>query len=757
MRKPFLHLLLLLLLATASLVAQDRPKIGLVLSGGGAKGMAHIGVLKELEALGIRPDYITGTSMGSIVGGLYAAGYSADEIEEIALGMNWSELLSNQVSLDQITYVEKQYYQRYLLELGLVGWSIQLPKGLIDGEKLSELLSNVTRHVHDVDNFDNLPIPFACVGTDIVTGEPVVMRSGSLASALRASMAIPSVFTPVKRDGHFMVDGGLVRNFPVQECLDMGADIIIGVFVSDDLLPEEKLESAVDVLTQSAFVMSVFDSREQKLKCDLLIEPVMDPYTTFSFEGSAEIIKRGAEAAEEVRPRLQILADSLGFTPGYSVTRPAIQDTFRIAGIVVENNENIPEEFVTGRFNLGRDSLLSIHEIEQQVEALYGTRYFNKVIYTLLPEGEKTILKLTLDEATPRQIKVALHYDTENGAGLNLNYTTRDLLPASRALVEVDIAETFRVDANFLKYIKNTQNLALQAGLNYRNGDVPIGDGRQLSATFKNDYLNPYFRFFSTARKNSITGIMLQHEKSVLSPKIAGEDFRDIGEFRWNSWSALISYNHNSLNKQFFPTTGSLLNVEAKYSFGIDYEVTLIDSLGENTLPISPEDFLSISIEQSNRWAISPKLTVGLKNILKMNFLESRNEIASFVPYFNDQIFSGGFRPQLRNSVPFWGSDQITYVTNHLFYNEILFQYEPIANIYIELASQYMNSLYPMKWFYEDADQGIYEFTDGVYSIWGYGMQLSYMSIIGPVSFGVASNTETSSWNTFFSIGFYFR
>lgn len=195
----------------------SRPKIGLVLSGGGAKGLAHIGVLRAMEKAGLTPDYITGTSMGSIVGALYAIGYSSDDIEEIVAKLDWDAVLSNKITLNQITFEEKAYYGRYVAELPVKGINVGLPRGLIEGQKLSDYLSRLTRSAHDIEDFSDLPIPFACVAADIATGEPVVLNKGSLPEAIRASMAIPTLFTPVEIDGRLLVDGGLIRNFPVQE------------------------------------------------------------------------------------------------------------------------------------------------------------------------------------------------------------------------------------------------------------------------------------------------------------------------------------------------------------------------------------------------------------------------------------------------------------------------------------------------------------------------------------------------------------
>ena len=214
-RKIYILLITALFLATAGTAQNRRPKIGLVLSGGGAKGVAHIGILKAMEEAGLTPDYITGTSMGSIMGGLYSIGYTADELKDIALNIDWDRILTNKVPLDKVTFEEKAYYGRYLLDFYMKGKELQLPTGVIEGQALLELFSKITRPVHEISDFNQFPIPFACVAANIVTGEPVVLNKGSLALSMRASMAIPTVFTPVKIDGKLLVDGGLVRNMPV--------------------------------------------------------------------------------------------------------------------------------------------------------------------------------------------------------------------------------------------------------------------------------------------------------------------------------------------------------------------------------------------------------------------------------------------------------------------------------------------------------------------------------------------------------------
>ena len=225
-------LLLTIFLLNLALQAQDnsrRPKIGIALSGGGAKGFSHIGVLKVLEEAGIVPDYITGTSMGSVVGGLYAIGYPVDSLAKLAIEQDWTQVLSDDLLLQEVIFEEKQYFKNQQLELPIQDGGVKAPGGLIQGQEIEHLLARLTLPAYQIESFDDLPIPFRCMAVDLYWGEPVEFSGGPLAEAIRASMAIPSVFTPVYKDSLILIDGGVIRNFPVQELQEMGADIIIGV------------------------------------------------------------------------------------------------------------------------------------------------------------------------------------------------------------------------------------------------------------------------------------------------------------------------------------------------------------------------------------------------------------------------------------------------------------------------------------------------------------------------------------------------
>jgi NTE family protein len=246
MKKIILFLLICLFsssIAFAQIAEKKRPKIGLVLAGGGAKGLAEVGVIKVLEEAGIRPDYITGTSIGSIVGGLYASGYSVDDLYALAKEIDWNYYFNDDIARIHSPVIERDDHDKYLLSFPVEDKKVKLPRGAVIGKKISLLLSRLTINAHECTDFDDLPIPFRCVATNFATGEAVVLSKGSLADAMRASMSIPSVFEPVVIDGQLLIDGASARNMPVQDVIDMGADIVIAVDIGGPLLTDEQFKT----------------------------------------------------------------------------------------------------------------------------------------------------------------------------------------------------------------------------------------------------------------------------------------------------------------------------------------------------------------------------------------------------------------------------------------------------------------------------------------------------------------------------------
>src|SRR4051794_15363560 len=270
-----------------------RPKIGVTLSGGGAKGLAHIGILEAIDSAGLKVDYITGTSMGSVVGGLYAAGYSADTIEAIARTLDWDLLFSSAPQISAISIEEKDEFNKYAVEIPFQHGKFRLGKGIIEGQELWLKFAELFQSVYNITDFNKLSIPFACIGTDLATGNAVVMNQGNIITSIRASMAIPAVFTPVQYDDKTLVDGGIVNNFPVLDAKKMGADIVIGVNLNKGLEKAEDLISSLDILMQLAFFKDAADFEKNRLQCDIYITPDLLGNSAGSFDNSDSIIDIG--------------------------------------------------------------------------------------------------------------------------------------------------------------------------------------------------------------------------------------------------------------------------------------------------------------------------------------------------------------------------------------------------------------------------------------------------------------------------------
>ncbi|MEE9190516.1 MAG: patatin-like phospholipase family protein, partial [Candidatus Neomarinimicrobiota bacterium] len=280
-------------------------KVGLVFTGGGAKVAAQIGVLKVIEEGGIQIDMVSGTSMGSFIGALYAIGYDANRIKEIFFQENWSEIMqSSEVYRNSLSMVEKKYDGRYIGVFPIRDWKIEIPAGLQKGQKLSQMISRYTWPVNHIEDFSLFPRPFLCIATDLATGEAVVFEKGFLPEAVHASMTFPSLMEPIEIDGRLLIDGGLVRNLPASDLKERGADIIIAIDVSAPLYEQNELNSIRRVLEQSISYMAVTNTLQQKKLCDLVITPDIHGYDYTSFEAIDILYERGLEAGYEVLDEL---------------------------------------------------------------------------------------------------------------------------------------------------------------------------------------------------------------------------------------------------------------------------------------------------------------------------------------------------------------------------------------------------------------------------------------------------------------------
>ncbi|MCJ7600789.1 MAG: patatin-like phospholipase family protein [Desulfobulbaceae bacterium] len=369
---------------------RERPKIGLVLSGGGARGAAHIGVLKVLEELRVPIDYITGTSMGSIVGGLYASGMSPAEIESTLTSVDWDDTLQDTPLREDRSFRRKQDDYLYLMRKkpGFNDGKLELPTGFIQGQKIDLLFNSLTLPLADIDHFDNLDIPFRAVATDIVTGNPVILDSGNLALAMRASMSVPAAFAVVEIGGHMLVDGGVSNNLPINVAREMGADVIIAVDISTPLQTRNELTDAVSITAQLTGLLTRRNSEEQLATLterDILVLPKLGNITSADFKRAGEAIPKGIAAAEMQRSRLEKLSLPQVTYEAHIAKRGIRQTTPPVIDFVeIDNNSRVGDDVLASYLNIETGKPLDLAQLEADIGRIYGLELFETVNYEII-------------------------------------------------------------------------------------------------------------------------------------------------------------------------------------------------------------------------------------------------------------------------------------------------------------------------------------------------------------------------------------
>jgi NTE family protein len=410
--------------------SEDRPRIGLVLGGGGARGAAHIGVLRELERLRVPVDAISGTSMGAIIGGLYAAGKTPQELEELIADLDWAEVFQDTPRREDLSYRRKQDDVEFPVdfELGLNRGRLQLPKGLIQGQKLSPLLRELTLDVAHIGDFDELPTSFRAVASDIETGESVVLSEGDLTLAMRASMSAPGLFAPVIVDGRMLVDGGLVGNLPIDTIREMGVDIIIAVDVEFPLYSRDELDSAVGITGQVLTILIHKETQRQLAALgekDILLRPELGDFGSTNFAQITEAVQPGAEAAIAQYARLQELAISEAAYQRYQAARrDSGAQKFALDFVRVDDKGPLSARVLESRLKTEAGKIISAETLAEDVSRLYGLDLYEHVGYRLLREdGEVGVVFETVPKSWgPNlvQFGLSLEDDFEGSSAFNV-------------------------------------------------------------------------------------------------------------------------------------------------------------------------------------------------------------------------------------------------------------------------------------------------------------------------------------------------
>jgi NTE family protein len=768
-------ILFLFLLCTAPLLlaqAQNKtatkpPKIGICLSGGGAKGLAHIGLLRMIDSLGIKVDYVSGTSMGAVVGGLYAMGYSGDQIKDIALDINWRGILNNKTSLDKVNIAEKDEYNRYVLETPMSKRFLPtLPTGAVEGQYLFDVLTRLTLPAHCVHNFDNLPIPFHCIAVDAIKGEAVVLKNGNLAQCIRASMAIPLIFTPVRMGDRLFIDGGAIQNFPVEEVRKMGAEFVIGSYTGFRAYQETELDDAMKFMNRSIAFSQVQEAQRQAALTDILLNfnEAAAKYSTTSFKDYEEIIEIGEHEARKLLPQLLAIAEqqrNAGIKAERSLS--TAPQTIKIAKLLIETDSTKDElAQILSLLNLKEGNSYPIATIEQSLDNLIGTRMYHNVTYRLRSSdiGEDTLVVRAIPSITG-VYKFGVHYDTEQTAGILLNVTLRNWLGKhSRLLGTLDLADSPRLRLEYYQFLDIKQKWWWRASTfvgqrryyNYNNG--------KLVNNYNNYYWESKIGLQYTLDKTNYIGTNMTYTDNYFTFGSDPETFTETTAL--SAWlqrkpRLSINYHKDSRNQPFFATKGNILNAEIGWNI-YDYNrigYFLRDSANAKlrevrTIQYNPQT-LRITYKAAHYLPITKKLT-GIIDVFGGIGTTIEDSLFTKIDLGKDNpegFYLGGTDWHWRdNVIPLLGFRQTEIRANQVATFGASLQYSPFKNAYITPAVQLAAIESGFKGFYKSF------FSLDTQGFIGYGITAAYKSPIGPISLTFAKNTSYQQPYWYFTMGF---
>ncbi|WP_167615929.1 patatin-like phospholipase family protein [Maribellus sediminis] len=729
---------------------QTRPKIGLVLSGGGAKGFAHIGVINVLEEIGITPDIITGTSMGSIIGGLYAVGYSGEELTEINQTANWGQLLNDNVSLNKVAMQEKRETRKYIVEFPFKEKKVDLPIGLIEGHNLEGRFSELFWPLSEEQNFDSLPIPFHCMAVDVVSGKVIEHRSGDLVTAIRSSMAIPTVFAPVKMDSMLLVDGGVARNFPVQEALDMGADIIIGVYVGfQENVAAEDLESMTAVLSRAVALSGIVDAREQFDKVDVLIIPKLGKYTSSDFVKGPEIEKLGEVAAREMYGELKSLADSLHLSlhPPTKIDQP---HKILITGVEVKNLRNIDDDYIISKSGIEKGDSLSYADIKEAIEYMHGSPDLRKLTYSLErdEENEGYILVFNVTENPRAMVKYAARYDDDLGVGLISNITLRNVIvPSSRFLFTLNISENPELRMDLNKLVGKKQHFYDHFYYNGYRYELPLYNTGDQLGHYKINNLEFGYGIHYTPGLNHQVGVDGFYKRNSIKPQPDLQNIYDqagFGKHRTRDWGYAVFYNVNTTDDLYFPKRGINFKILFTHAFSSK-------SVLENKL--HGDDFDYFVKERQDPFA---SLLIDHNWYKSFGAVTYNFGISSGLntddPGVTGNFVLGGDSYRYRNNYRnFAGFNMAEIYTPNFVLAKSTLNIEVFKDIYLSGTVNVGNI--------GDSIEDLYNvIIDNAFPeyIWGYNAGIRYDSFIGPIQLLMAGNNQDSKTRFQISVGYPF-
>lgn len=755
--------------------AQQRPRVGVVLSGGGAKGAAHIGVLKYMEEQGIPVDYIVGTSMGSIIGGLYSLGYHADELAYLIAHLDWSLYIRNSLQRYYQSSERRKLSSSILLNVPFdfdllnadkdtrradMGNALlsSLPASFMGGSHLLNLFNRLSLGYQDSISFDSMPIPFACVATNILNGDTVVLRSGYFPMAIRASMAIPGVFSPVVMGDKLLVDGGLVNNFPTDVCRDMGADIIIGVEVSDDKQVSVSDIKSLPQLLSQLLNISIKTSRTHPVNiCDVFVQPDITGYNMLSFSPEAidSLVARGyryaqlnAEQFAAVKSRLDSSRASLS-TDMRPRARNMMSDTFQLAHVFMHGVNEAEYQWLFHKSELQLHTPISGDAVENAVALLLGTGAFSAVTYTLHNTDscskldsatfDTYDLALSLTEAQPHTFGLGLRYDSEESAALLFRLgINQNRMSGFRADIALRFAYNFKYDlhASYGSYGVGRFNARFYGNFNTIPFYTPSAQSTTLygiATCFSLFYSESYSRNW-TFNLGLDDRLFTTDQFDVTTP--LNPHFLNNGE-NYNSLGLFLNASFDNRNEDYFAVNGHHLSLAGRLACNTGVAVHSFNEF---------RDRFDASVYLSYKWyipAFHDKLVVvpQLYSRVLLDYDATTPVYGNIV----GNMFEGRYTDF---HMPFVGENKAMLVGNAAAILRCDFRWNFYGNHYLSFMANYLHA----------ADDVAHFFGYGASECdnWGLGLRYSFNSVIGPIAIQTHWSARFHSWQAYLSLGYDF-
>ena len=715
-----------------STVNRTRPSVGLVLSGGGAKGFAYIGLLRVLNEVGLQVDYVGGTSIGSIVGGLYAIGYHPDSIESMIRQQNWDNLLTDVIERKFISFEEKEFGEKFIVTLPIKKRKIGLRSSLYHGQEINLLLNRYFSPAYDVYDFSELETPFLCIGTDLLTGEPVVLDKGYLAMAIKASMSIPGYFSPINYLDHYLVDGGVINNYPVKEVKEMGAEFIIGGDVQEGLKDREQLNTLTAIIDQ-VITFNRTDANEIGYELTDLYVPIdTKPYGVMSFTDYDSIIAIGERVAREHYDEIKALADSLNaleFRPLKEYNTQPL-DSIKIDDIIYEGFDKMPVKYFGDIFDGLKNSTIAIKDLEDAIHTLSGTRFFETVSYEIINKGDKKHLLIRADDSETGTVSAGIHYDNDYRGSIIINGAFRNLLgkrtklfadlvlgtePRFRAMYLFDngIKPGVGVKLDFFDFSFDLYEKDVKTNeINFTNYKATVFFNQNLKNTYNfrtgGDY--EYFSF----RQNVLVDTLL-------------DLFKDFSSYV----TLFAEINADTRDRAYFSKKGFLAKARAEY---------VIPVSGNWSKQLFSSSFIVYGKYSQN-------IPIGKSFVFKPGLFIGTTLRQDDVPPIHHTFALGGLNPS-------------NYVDKHIYFAGLNFLQSFGYHSYVaRLKLQY--NIYRKFYLTGMVDAGANQtYIDDVFKsenqVIGYGVTASYDSMVGPVELTAMGSNFNSGVQLFLNVGFWF-